>query len=134
MAKKIKVTVTLDEDLNELADMKYPNKSGRINELLKIDLNETDEKAKLINKLQENKKEGRILTKKLCDLQKKEDILMGDKENIESVLDWARETYSRRGVLGLNFLEKECKRKKVDFESIRQKLEDEEVALVDFDG
>lgn len=131
---KVKITVTVDEELNHLAGLKYKNKSDRINELLKIDLFDTDEKAKLVEELRKTKKREKIITKKLCQLEKQEKLLHGNDDNIRVVIDWARNIYNRRGVLGLNLLEDECKRKKVDFVFIRQKLEEEDIALVNHDG
>lgn len=131
---KTKITVTIDEDLNELANVQYKNKSDRINELMKIDLYESDEKSKLVEELQKTKQKEKIITKKICELEKQEKVKRGSNNSIESVLKWAKDIYERRGVVGLNLLEKECKRNKVDFSLVRQKLEDEEVALVNYDA
>jgi Arc/MetJ-type ribon-helix-helix transcriptional regulator len=131
---KVKITVTVDRELNEMANMKYKNKSDRINELLKIDLFETDEKAKLIEELSKTKRKEKIITKKLCELEKEEKNLKGNDDNIEKVLEWARNTFNRRGFLGLNYLEKECKSNKVDLVFVKNQLVNEGVEFVNFDG
>lgn len=132
MSNKTKVTVTLDTDLVDLAKLSYPNFSGRINELLSIDLHATDEEATLMKEIANLNDELEIKKDKLCNVRKKKAAVEGDESNIKSVLEWATEVYERKGVLGLNLLERECKKKKVSFSNVKNILEQEEVAFVNF--
>jgi len=130
----MRVNVTIDEDLKLMADMKYNNLSQRINELLMIDLDKSDKKAELVKKLHDIKLEEKIVTKQICEMEKHEKNSKNGEDNMQAVLRWAFEVYQRRGVLGLNILKNECANKKVDYTVVKQKLEDEEVAMVKYDA
>lgn len=132
MPEKVKVTVTLDQDLVDLGKVKYKNFSGRVNDLLSIDLNGTDEEAALLQEISKLNEELKIKKDKLCKVRKREALLKGSDEGINNVLEWARDVYSRNGVIGLNMLEKECKSKKVSFDNVKEILEREDVAFVNF--
>lgn len=132
MSNKTKVTVTLDTDLVDLAKISYPNFSGRLNELLSIDLHAETEESKLMKEIAKLHDELEIKEDKLCDIRKKRSALEGDASNIKEVLSWARNIYERKGVLGLNMLERECKKKKVSFSKIKNILEQEDVAFVNY--
>ncbi|MBR1748236.1 MAG: hypothetical protein IJ743_00405 [Bacilli bacterium] len=133
-SNKTKVTLTLDTDLVDLAKISYPNFSGRMNELLSIDLHAETEESKLMKEIAKLSDELEIKQDKLCDIRKKRASLEGDASNIKEVLSWARMIYERKGVLGLNMLERECKKKKVSFSKVKNILEQEDVAFVNFDG
>lgn len=132
MSNKTKVTLTLDTDLVDLAKISYPNFSGRMNELLSIDLHAETEESKLMKEIAKLSDELEIKQDKLCDIRKKRTSLEGDASNIKEVLEWARSIYERKGVLGLNMLERECKKKKVSFSKVMNILEQEDVAFVNF--
>jgi hypothetical protein len=129
---KTKVTVTLDTDLVDLAKLSYPNFSGRINELLSIDLHAETEESKLMKEIAKLSDELEIKQDKLCDIRKKRSTIEGEASTIKEVLLWARQIYERKGVLGLNMLERECKKKKVSFSKVKDILEQEDVAFVNF--
>lgn len=132
MSNKTKVTVTLDTDLVDLAKISYPNFSGRLNELLSIDLHAETEESKLMKEIAKLHDELEIKEDKLCDIRKKRSTLEGEASNIKEVLSWARNINERKGVLGLNMLERECKKKKVSFSKIKNILEQEDVAFVNY--
>lgn len=125
-------SITVDCDLYEAAKMKYGKISPRINELLAMDLYGSDEKDQLVQELHELKLKEKSITKKICELEKKEIMMHEDEANKEAVLDWVASVYSRNGVIGLNLLEKECKRYNVNFDIIKAYLESEEIATVKF--
>lgn len=131
-SNKTKVTLTLDTDLVDLAKISYPNFSGRMNELLSIDLHAETEESKLMKEIAKLSDELEIKQDKLCDIRKKRASLEGDASTIKEVLSWARGIYERNGVLGLNMLERECKKKKVSFSKVKNVLEQEDVAFVNF--
>lgn len=131
-SNKTKVTVTLDTDLVDLAKITYPNFSGRLNQLLSIDLHAENEESKLMKEIALLQDELEIKEDKLCDLRKKRATVEGDASTIKEVLVWARGIYERKGVLGLNMLERECKKKKVSFSKVKSVLEQEDVAFVNF--
>lgn len=131
-SNKTKVTVTLDTDLVDLAKITYPNFSGRLNQLLSIDLHAENEESKLMKEIALLQDELEIKEDKLCDLRKKRATVEGDASTIKEVLVWARGIYERKGVLGLNMLERECKKKKVSFSKVKDVLEQEDVAFVNF--
>lgn len=131
-SNKTKVTLTLDTDLVDLAKLSYPNFSGRMNELLSIDLHAETEESKLMKEIAKLHDELEIKEDKLCDIRKKRSTLEGEASNIREVLSWARGVYERKGVIGLNLLERECKKKKVSFSKIKDILEQEDVAFVKF--
>ena len=132
MSNKTKVTLTLDTDLVDLAQISYPNFSGRMNELLSIDLHAETEESKLMKEIAKLHDELEIKEDKLCDIRKKRSALEGEASNIKEVLSWARNIYERKGVIGLNMLERECKKQKVSFSKIRDILEQEDVAFVNY--
>lgn len=129
---KKKLSITVDHDLYEAAKTKYGKISPRINELLAMDLYGSDEKDQLVQELHELKIREKAITKKICELEKKEILMHEDESNKEAVLDWVASVYSRNGVIGLNLLEKECKRHHVNFDMIKAYLESEEIATVKF--
>lgn len=131
MTDKSRVHLTLDEDIVSQAKMVYPNLSIRVNELLSQDLNSSDEEAKLVEEMEELMSLYNAKKRKLCKIRKQ---LERDGSGVENVLDWAKNVYYRKGVLGLNLLEMECKRHKVSFDEVRNILEQEDVALVKFAG
>ena len=64
-ATKKKITITIDCDLYDSAKSKYDNISGRVNELLSMDLYGSDEKSELIDRLHELKLEEKSITKRI---------------------------------------------------------------------
>lgn len=129
---KTKCTITLDCDIYESARSKYPNLSGRINELLSMDLYGNDEKDELIERLHNLKLEEKSITKRLCELEKKEVQIQANNANKDSVLSWVKEVYLRNGVVGLNKLEAECKRHHVNMDEIVELMEESGVAYVNY--
>lgn len=129
---KKKITITIDCDLYESAKSKYDNISGRINDLLSMDLYGSDEKAELVDRLHELKLEEKSITKRICELEKEETVIRESKANIDLVLVWVREVYSRKGVIGLNQVKNECLRHNCDFNEVVKILEDEDIATVKF--
>ena len=123
---KQKITITIDCDLYEAAKTKYSNISGRINELLSMDLYGNDEKDELIERLHNLKLEEKSITKRLCELEKREVQIQAENTNREAVLEWVTTVYQRNGVVGLNKLEAECKRHNVNVDDI--------IALMDKSG
>lgn len=125
-------SITVDCDLYEAAKTKYGKISPRINELLVMDLYGSDEKDQLLQELHELKIREKAITKKICELEKNEIKIKEEESNKEAVLKWVASVYSRNGVIGLNLLEKECKRYNVNFDIIKDYLESEEIATVKF--
>jgi hypothetical protein len=129
---KQKITITIDCNLYEAAKSKYPNVSGRINELLSMDLYGSDEKSELVERLHNLKLEEKSITKRLCELEKEELKVETKNTNRESVIKWVTEVYQRNGVVGLNKLEKECKRNDVDMTEIVSMMDQSGVVYVKF--
>ncbi len=129
---KRKVTITIDCDLYNSAKSKYDNLSGRVNELLSMDLYGSDEKAELVDRLHQLKLEEKSITKRICELEKEEAIIQETKANVESVLNWVYDVYSRKGFIGLNQVESECKRLSCDFNEVVRILESEDIAMVKY--
>ena len=129
---KQKITITIDCDLHEAAKNKYGNVSGRINELLSMDLYGSDEKDELVQRLHQIKLEEKSITQRLCEIEKREVQLQADNTNRELVLEWVREVYQRNGVVGLNKLEAECKRHHVDVDEIVALMDQSGVAYVNY--
>jgi len=90
------------------------------------------EESKLMKEIAKLHDELEIKEDKLCDIRKKRSALEGEASNIKEVLSWARNIYERKGVIGLNMLERECKKQKVSFSKIRDILEQEDVAFVNY--
>ena len=129
---KKKIGISIDCDLYEQAKLKYPKISTRINELLAMDLYGSDEKDKLINELHDLKLREKSITKRICELEKEEVKMKQSRSNKDAVLEWVTEVYSRKGVVPLNKLEMECNRSHVNFDEIKNYLESEEIATVNY--
>lgn len=129
---KKKIGISIDCDLYEAAKRKYPKISTRINELLAMDLYGSDEKDKLVQELHNLKIREKSITKRICELEKEEVRIQADATNKDVVLNWVKEVYSRKGVIGLNKVKDECERHNVDFNEIRNYLEVNEIATVNF--
>lgn len=129
---KKKIGISIDCDLYEQAKLKYPKISTRINELLAMDLYGSDEKDKLINELHDLKLREKSITKRICELEKEEVKMEQSRSNKDAVLEWVTEVYSRKGVVPLNKLEMECNRSHVNFDEIKNYLESEEIATVNY--
>lgn len=132
MSKKTKVSLSIDDDLLRLAKIKYPNLSGRVNQLLSIDLHAEDEESMLMKEIASLQDELKVKTEKLCSIRKQQ--YGNDTEGLDKLLLWAYDVYGRRGVLGLNVLERQCKKYKVSFVTAKNILEKNDVAFVKFDG
>lgn len=128
------VHLTLDVQVYEEARLKYPNFSGRVNELVKADLQLSDDEDVLIKEVEDAKAHYHAAKSKLCKYREEKEARAKDESVINEVLTWAKGTYERRGVLGLNILEKECKNKGVSFDNVKAILEKEDIAFVNFDG
>ena len=128
------VHLTLDAEVVDEAKVKYPNFSGRVNELVKADLQFSDDEDVLLKEMEEAKAHYHAAKSKLCKYKQKKQAMAKDENRIKEVLSWARVVYERRGVLGLKVLERECKKKKVSFENIKEILDKEDVAFVNFDS
>lgn len=129
---KQKITITIDCNLYEAAKTKYPNVSGRINELLSMDLYGSDEKSELVQRLHELKLEEKSITKRICDLEKAEAKVQAEESNKKDVIAWVNQVYQRNGVVGLNKLEAECKRDDVNFDEIVALMDEAGVAYVKY--
>ena len=129
---KKKIGISIDCDLYEQAKLKYPKISTRINELLAMDLYGSDEKDKLINEVHDLKLREKSITKRICELEKEEVKMEQSRSNKDAVLEWVTEVYSRKGVVPLNKLEMECNRSHVNFDEIKNYLESEEIATVNY--
>lgn len=129
---KKKIGISIDCDVYEAAKQKYPKLSTRINELLAMDVYGSDEKDKLVEELHDLKIREKVITKRICELEKQEVSVKVQESNREAVLSWVSDVYPRVGVIGLNKLEKECQRHKVDFDEMRLYLEGEGIAMVKF--
>ena len=129
---KQKVTITIDCDLYEAAKIKYDNISGRINELLLMDLRGSDERQELVERLHNLQIEEKSITARLCELDKKERKIRAEETNKKKVISWVNEVYQRNGVVGLNQLKNECKRLSVDFDEIVLLMDDSGVAYVKY--
>ena len=129
---KKKIGISIDCDLYEQAKVKYPKISTRINELLAMDLYGSDEKDKLVQELHDLKIKEKAITKRICELEKEEVKLEQSQSNKERVLEWVKDIYSRKGYVPLNKLEDECNRRHVNFEEMKNYLESEEIATVNF--
>ena len=129
---KKKITITIDYDLYEAANVKYKNVSGRINELLSMDLYGSDEKAELVERLHNLQIEEKSITKRLCELEKEEVKVQAEETNKEAVLQWVKEVYQRNGVVGLNKLKQECKRHHVNFDDVVEIMDNSGVAYVNY--
>lgn len=132
MSGKQRIQLTLDCDIVDAAKDKYLSVSNRVNELLAMDMYGSDEKDELVNRLHELKLEEKSITKRLCELEKKEVIIQEKGSNIQEIMEWINTIYSRNGVVGLNKVEAECKRKHVSFDEIKQILDAEEIAYVKY--
>ena len=129
---KQKITITIDCDLYKSAKAKYDNVSGRINDLLSMDLYGSDEKEELVERLHALKLEEKSLTKRICELEKAEHIVRDEKKRIQAVLDWGMDTYSRKGVIGRNQLELICKKHNVQVFDVVRLLEKDGVEIVNY--
>ncbi len=129
---KKKIGISIDCDLYEQAKLKYPKISTRINELLAMDLYGSDEKDKLIKELNDLKIKERSITKRLCELENEEVRIEQSQSNKELVLQWVADVYGRNGVVPLNKLENECSRNHVNFDEMKNYLEMNEIATVNF--
>ena len=132
MSNKTKVSLSLDADLLRLAKSKYPNLSARVNQLLSIDLHAEDEESLLMKDIASLQDELELKMEKLHDIRQQQ--CENDNSNLDKVLSWAEEIYERRGVLGLNVLKRQCNRHKVSFVNVKQILEQEDIAFVNYDG
>ena len=128
------VHLTLDAEVVDEAKAKYPNFSGRVNELVKADLEFSDDEDVLLKEMEEAKAHYHAAKSKLCKFREKKEAQAKDENVINDVLIWAKEVYERRGVLGLNILERECKKKKVSYDTVKDILEKEDVAFINFDA
>ena len=129
---KQRIQLTLDCDVVASAKEKYPSVSNRVNELLSMDLYGSDEKDELVKRLHELKLEEKSVTKRICELEKEEVKIHENGANVQSIMDWILAVYSRNGVIGLDKVKKECNRKGVSFDEIKQILDSEEIAYVNF--
>lgn len=129
---KKKIGISIDCDLYEQAKIKYPKISTRINELLAMDLYGSDEKDKLIQELHDLKIKEKSITKRICELEKEEVRIEQSQSNREFVLEWIKDIYSRKGFVPLNKLKSECERHHVNFEEMKNYLESEDIATVNF--
>ena len=129
---KKKIGISIDCDLYEQAKNKYPKISTRINELLAMDLYGSNEKDKLIRELHNLKIKEKAITTRICELEKEEVRLEQSQSNKDAVLEWVKEVYSRKGYIPLNKLEAECGRYHVNFDEMKNYLESEEIATINF--
>ena len=129
---KQRIQLTLDCDIYDAAKDKYPSISARVNELLAMDMYGSDEKDELVNRLHELKLEEKSITKRICELEKQEVLIQESNSNIQEIMDWILDIYSRNGVVGLNKVKEECTRKHVSFEEIKLILDKEEIAYVNY--
>lgn len=129
---KKKIGISIDCDLYEQAKAKYPKISTRINELLAMDLYGSDEKDNLIQELHDLKIREKAVTKRLCELEKQEVQIKESHSNKDYVLNWVKDIYSRKGYIPLNKLKVECGRKDVSFDEMKNYLEMNDIATVNF--
>ena len=129
---KQRIQLTLDCDIYEAAKTKYPSVSARVNELLAMDMYGSDEKDELVKRLHQLKMEEKSVTKRLCELEKREVQIKESESNIQEIMAWIVDICSRKGVIGLNKIREECKRKNVNFDEIKVILDQEEIHYVNY--
>lgn len=134
MARKKCVHITIDEDVWQNAKQVLPNISHEVNEFLKDVTHLSDNEDELIKEMEYHKTRYKLSKRNLCKFRENKALKAKDSSNIDSVLNWAKSVYERRGILGLNVLEKECKNRGVDFGEVKHILECEDIAFVNFDG
>lgn len=134
MARKKCVHITVDEDVWENAKQCLPNISKEVNEFLKDVTHLSDNEDEIIKEMEYHKTRYKLSKRNLCKFREQKALEAKDVSNIDGVLSWAKAVYERRGVLGLNVLEKECKNRGVNFEEVKSILEREDIAFVNFDG
>jgi hypothetical protein len=132
MSGKQRIQLTLDCDIITAAKDKYPSVSNRVNELLAMDMYGSDEKDELVNRLHQLKLEEKSITKRICELEKEEVKIREKGSGVQEVMDWIIDIYSRNGVVGLNKIKAECKRKQVPFDEIKMILDAEDIAYVNY--
>ncbi|MBQ2653045.1 MAG: type II toxin-antitoxin system CcdA family antitoxin [Methanobrevibacter sp.] len=132
MSNKTKVSLSIDTDLLILARSKYPNLSARVNQLLSIDLHAEDEESLLMKDIASLQDELELKMEKLQNVRQQH--YNDDTTNLDKVLSWAKEIYERKGVLGLNILQRQCKRHKVSYTNVKNILEQEDIAFINYDG
>lgn len=131
---KKRIHITIDCDLYDLAQVKYGHRkiSDRINQLLSMDLHQSTEKQELIEKLHELTIEQKAIQDKLCELNQIEKEIEEQESSMDKVLNWIREVYSRKGVVGLNQVKAECKRLQVNYQEVVHIMEREDIATVNY--
>ena len=55
-----------------------------------------------------------------------------EESSMDKVLNWIRDIYQRKGVVGLNQVEMECKRLHVNYYDVLKILEAEDIATVNY--
>ena len=132
LPNKQRIQLTLDCDIVAAAKDKYPSVSNRVNELLAMDMYGSDEKDELVKRLHQLKMEEKSVTKRLCELEKREVQIKESESNIQEIMAWIIDICSRNGVIGLNKVREECKRKSVNFDEIKVILDQEEIPYVNY--
>lgn len=134
MARKKCVHITVDEDVWKNAKQFLPNISKEVNEFLKDVTHLSDNEDEIIKEMEYHKTQYKLFKRNLCKFRENKALKAKDSSNIDGVLVWAKTVYERRGVLGLNVLERECKNRGVNFNEVKNILECEDIAFVKFDG
>ena len=97
-----------------------------------MDLYGSDEKSELVQRLHELKLEEKSITKRICDLEKKEAKVQAEESNKKEVIAWVNQVYQRNGVVGLDKLKAKCKRDDVSFDEIVALMDEAGVAYVNY--
>ena len=133
MANKIRVNLTVDPNLWQLAKDKLPcSRSEFFENQLKLFLGIEDNESEILKDIQLRENEINALKDKLCHIRKEKQLELESNRSMEKAMVSLNRIHEKLGHIGENQIRNMAHVHKVDFDDLKKKCEENCMNIVNF--
>ena len=133
MANKIRVNLTVDPNLWQLAKDKLPcSRSEFFENQLKLFLGIEDSESEILKDIKTRDNEINALKDKLCHIRKEKQLKLESNKSMEKAMVILNRMHERLGMIGENQIRNIAHVHKVDFDDLRKECDDNCMNIVEF--
>lgn len=133
MANKIRVNLTVDPNLWQLAKDKLPcSRSEFFENQLKLFLGIEDNESEILKDIKLRENEINALKDKLCHIRKEKQLELESNRSMEKAMVSLNRIHERLGMIGVNQIRNMSHVHKVEFEDLKKECENNCMNIVEF--
>jgi len=133
MANKIRVNLTVDPNLWQLAKDKLPcSRSEFFENQLKMFLGIEDDESEIIKDIQTKENEINALRDKLCHVRKSKQLKLESNKSMEKAMASLNRMHKKYGKIGENQIRNLAHVHKVDFDDLKKECQDNCMNIFEF--